>query len=194
MKSRILGSSRRRRYRILIALVLTAAGLGAASTRFLSTSSSAQLAAARFNGPTSSQPLALTADDAFLVVANPDNNSVTFFDVRGDINRKLAEVPVQTEPNGVAFLPNGSKVYVANTVSGTVSVIKVNIPNGLISKPSKHILVGTEPYGLALTPNGTKLYVSNSRSNSISVIDTTTDTVIKTIANAGFEPRGLAIT
>jgi YVTN family beta-propeller protein len=138
--------------------------------------------------------LALTADDSFLVVANPDNNSVSFFDLRGDINRKLAEVPVQTEPNGVAFMPDGSKAYVANTVSGTVSVIKVNIRNGLISKPSKHILVGTEPYGLVLTPNGTKLYVSNSRSDSISVIDTATDTVIKTITNAGFEPRGLAVT
>ena len=41
---------------------------------------------ARFAGPTSSQPLALTANDAFLVVANPDNNSVTFFDVRRDAN------------------------------------------------------------------------------------------------------------
>ncbi|HKE56885.1 MAG TPA: beta-propeller fold lactonase family protein [Pyrinomonadaceae bacterium] len=194
MKSRILRPKRSRSYRVLIATVLATLSLGAIATKFFASPSSAQLAAVRFVGPTSSQPLALTADDSFLVVANPDNNSVTFFDVRGDVNRKLAEVPVQTEPNGVAFLPNGSKAYVANTVSGTVSVIKVNIPNGIISKPSKHILVGTEPYGLALTPNGTKLYVSNSRSDSISVIDTATDTVIKTISNVGFEPRGLAIT
>src|SRR3954468_8473403 len=105
---------------------------------------------ARFAGPTSSQPLALTADDAFLVVANPDNNSVTFFDVRGNSNRRLATIPVQTEPNGVAFLPDGSKAYVANTVSGTVSVIRANISNGVISRAVKHIPVGTEPYGLAL--------------------------------------------
>jgi hypothetical protein len=67
----------------------------------------------RFAGPISSQPLALTADNAFLVVANPDNNSVTFFELRGDRNRRLATIPVQTEPNGVAFLPDGSKAYVA---------------------------------------------------------------------------------
>ena len=194
MNSRILRHDRLRTYRIPVAILLAAIGVAAASTRFLTSSSSAQLGSARFVGPTSSQPLALTADDSFLVVANPDNNSVSFFDLRGGINRKLAEVPVQTEPNGVAFMPDGSKAYVANTVSGTVSVIKVNIPNGIISKPSKHILVGTEPYGLVLTPNGTKLYVSNSRSDSISVIDTATDTVIKTISNAGFEPRGLAVT
>ena len=93
-------------------------------------------AATRFAGPTSSQPLALTADDAFLAVANPDNNTVSFFDVRGDKNRKLAEVPVQMEPNGVAFLPDGTKLYVANTVSGTVTVIRTNIANGVISRPT----------------------------------------------------------
>jgi YVTN family beta-propeller protein len=154
----------------------------------------AALAATRFAGPTSSQPLALTADGAFLAVANPDNNTVTFFDLRADRNRKLAEVPVQIEPNGVVFLPDGKKVYVANTVSGTVSVIPANIANGVIGKPTRHIAVGTEPYGLALTPNGTKLYVSNARSGSVSVIDTATDTVIRTIFNVGPEPRGLAIT
>ena len=148
----------------------------------------------RFAGPTSSQPLALPADDSFLAAVNPDNNSVSFFDLRFDRNRRLAEVPVQSEPNGVAVVPDGSKAYVANTVSGTVSVIPLRIANGLISKPSKHIPVGTEPYGLALTPNGTKLYVSNSRSDSVSVIDTATDTVIHTIQNVGPEPRGIAIT
>ena len=148
----------------------------------------------RFVGPTSSQPLALTADGAFLVVANPDNNSVSFFDVRAGKNyRKLAEVPVQTEPWGVAFLPNGRKAYVANTVSGTISVIRTNIRNGIIFKPT-HIQVGTEPYGLALTPNGTRLYVTNARSNSVTVIDTTDDHIITTIPDVGFEPRGLAIT
>src|SRR5262245_34182004 len=76
----------------------------------------------RFVGSTSSQTLALTADDAFLAVANPDNNSVTFFEVQGDQNHFLAEVPVQTEPNGVAFTPDGKQLFVANTVSGTVSV------------------------------------------------------------------------
>ncbi|MEO8626716.1 MAG: YncE family protein [Betaproteobacteria bacterium] len=151
------------------------------------------LAATRFVGPTSSQPLALSADDAFLAVANPDNNSVSFFDVRGDHNRRVATVPVQTEPNGVAFMPDGRKAYVANTVSGTVTVIKTNIANGVVQRPLKHIEVGTEPYGLALTPNGKKLYVTNARSNSVSVIDTATDTVIATIANVGFEPRGIAI-
>ena len=152
-------------------------------------------AATRFSGPTSSQPLALSANGDFLVVANPDNNSVSFFDLRADRNRRVATVPVQIEPNGVVFSPNGKKAYVANTVSGTVSVINANIANGLISPPSKHILVGTEPYSLVLTPNGTRLYVANARSNTVSVINTATDTVVATINTGNFlQPRGLAIT
>jgi YVTN family beta-propeller protein len=175
-------------------VVIPAAGFAVAVAGWFGQRPVAAQGPTRFVGPTSSQTLALPADDSFVAVVNPDNNSVTFFDVRLDRNRRLAEVPVQTEPNGVAVLPDGSKAYVANTVSGTVTVIPLHIANGIISKPTKHIPAGTEPYGLALTPNGTRLYVSNSRSNTVSVIDTSTDTVIQTIQNVGPEPRGIAIT
>ncbi len=156
--------------------------------------SAVQPPAGRFAGPTSSQPLALSANGDFLAVANPDNNSVSFFDLRSDLNLRVATVPVQSEPNGVAFMPDGRRAYAANTVSGTVSVLDVDLANGMAATPTTHVPVGTEPYALALAPNGTKLYVANSRSDSISVIDTATNTVITTIPNAGIEPRGLAVT
>jgi YVTN family beta-propeller protein len=148
----------------------------------------------RFAGPTSSQTLALTGDGAFLAVANADNLSISLFDVRADRNRKLAELRLQTEPAGVAFLPDGSKLYIANRLSGNVTIIRMNLANGSISQPFKQINVGTEPVGLALTPNGRRLYVANSRSASISVVDTATDTVVKTIFGLPPEPRALAIT
>ena len=147
----------------------------------------------RFTGPTSSQPLALTADGEFLLVTNPDNNSVTIFDVKNDKNHRIAEVPVGVEPNGVAVLPGGKTGYVANTVSGTVSAITFS-KNKNKTQLAGSIIVGTEPYSLVMTPNGTKLYCANARSNSISVIDTATNVVVKTIENVGFEPRGLAVT
>lgn len=143
----------------------------------------------RFAGPTASQTLALSADDSILVVANPDNDSVTVFEVRGDANRKMGEIKVGKEPNGVAVHPSGAPAYVANSVSGTISVV-----DPLLGRVETTIAVGTEPYGLALTPNGKKLYVTNARSNSVSVIDTSTNRVVKTIENVGSEPRGIAIT
>ncbi|MEO7651315.1 MAG: YncE family protein, partial [Bryobacteraceae bacterium] len=148
----------------------------------------------RFAGPTSSQPMSLSADGTLLAVANPDNDSVSFFDVQSDSNRKLAEVSVETEPNSVALNPEGTRAYVANTVSGTVTVIAITRGSANFARVLTNIKVGTEPYGVALTPNGNKLYVTNARSNSVSVIDTNTYQNYRTIENAGPEPRGIAIT
>lgn len=180
--------------RSTVARIALTVSVSAAVVLMRETPGAAQSSPARFAGPMSSQPLALTSDDRFLIVANPDNDSVSFFDVRQDRNRRLAQVPVQKEPNGVAFSPDSRTAYVANTVSGTVSVIPLNLANGVIQRPSQHIAVGTEPYSLLMTPNGTKLYVANSRSNDVSVIDTATNTVEKTITGVGLEPRGLAMT
>src|ERR1039457_1801790 len=150
---------------------------------------------ARFSGPMSSQPLALNADDTLLAVANPDNNSITLFNVTGGQNVPVTEISVGSEPNGVALSPDGTRAYVANTASGTVTVLSVDRTNPVYgTSVLTTIPVGTEPYGVALTPGGRKLYVANARSNSVSVIDTATNQVIRTISYAGIEPRGIAIT
>jgi YVTN family beta-propeller protein len=139
--------------------LLLAAVLGAGGAVWLSSGHdlvSAQTAA-RFTGPTSSQPLALSADDWLLAVANPDNNSVSIFDVRNGANTRVAQVTVGSEPNGVAVSPDGTRIYVANTVSGTVSVLAADRTNLAYGTGVTTIPVGTEPYGLALTPSGKKL-------------------------------------
>ena len=148
---------------------------------------------AAFSGPTTSQPLALSADGDVLAVVNPDNNSVTFFDTSRAEPRLIDEVTVGREPNGVALSPDGREAYVANTVDGTVSVLKLN-GSGKKVKVHKLIDVGTEPYGIAVTPGGDKVYVTNARSGSVTVINARNNHVVDTIENVGPEPRGLAIT
>src|SRR6185436_12983271 len=89
-------------------ITATVAGLGI----YLATTARSQQAPpptlTRFVGATNSQPLALDGNGTWLVVANPDNNSVTFFDVASDRNRRLREIPVGKEPNGVAVNPEGT--------------------------------------------------------------------------------------
>lgn len=143
------------------------------------------------NSPTSSGPIAITSDDRYVWVANPDNDSVSVINVRFDANVKVAEVRVGKEPQNVAISPDDKWVFVSNTVSGTVSVIRAN-PNN--PRVVQNIRVGTEPYGMAFTPNGERLYVANARSNNVSVIDAHEWRVVKTINNVGLEPRGIAIT
>ncbi len=127
-------------------------------------------------GPTQSSPIIINNSDSFVWVVNPDNNSVSILEVRADANRKVREVPVGKEPQSLAFNADNSKVYVANALDGTVSVISTATFTVV-----KTIPVGTEPWALAFTPNGTKLYVVNSYSKNVSVINPQTDTVVKTI-------------
>jgi len=176
-------------FNIFVALTVTVAGL--TITNHVRPVAADNLL--RFTGPTSSQTLALSADDSLLAVANPDNNSVTFFDLKNG-NARLAEVAVGIEPNGVALSPDGTRAYIANTVSGTVTILGLDRSASSYASLIALVKVGTEPYGLAPTPTGRKLYVANARSNTVSVIDTGSNQVIRTITDVGPEPRGIAIT
>src|SRR5262249_14402966 len=129
-----------------------------------------------------------TSDNAEVWSVNPDNNSVTVFNVANDANTVIQEVPVGVEPWCVAITPNNAKVYVSNMASGDVKGI-----NRASRAVVKTIKVGTEPVGCALSPDGSKLYVTNQSSDDVSVINTATDTVVKTIRPVGPKPRGIAI-
>ncbi len=93
---------------------------------------------------------------------------------------------------------DGSLLFVANTTSGTVSVIAT-----AGNSPLATIEVGLEPGSLALKPDGSELWVSNHLSDSVSVIDLTAgDTqyrVIETVQDVDSngvsqfdEPTGIA--
>lgn len=79
-------------------------------------------------------------------------------------------------------------VYVANSGSGTVSVIDSNT-----SSVIANVVVSGEPVDVAITPDGTRAYVANKSTNTVSVIDTLTNRQIGTIV-VRTEPDGIAIT
>ena len=139
--------------------------------------------------PTNSSPIAISHDDRFVWVVNPENDSVSVLEVGGDVNTKIAEITVGDEPRCVAITPNDRKVFVTNMASGTVSVIDARRRSVIDT-----IEVGSEPFGCAVTPDGKKLYVANFSSDDVSVIDTHSDKVKETIEDVGPKPRGLAIT
>ena len=151
------------------------------------------LGSARAQGgtsPTHASPIAITGDSSQVWSVNPDNNSVSVFNVvpNGVEIEKIAEVAVGIEPWCVAITPNNAKVYVTNMASGTVTVL-----NRSTRAVLNTIKVGTEPFGCALSPDGTKLYVTNQSSDDVSLINTSTDTVVKTIRPVGPKPRGIAV-
>src|SRR5262249_50781347 len=79
--------------------------------------------------------------------------------------------------SGVAVTPDGSRVYVANQGSSSVSVI-----NTATNTVTATVGVGHLPFGVAVTPDGKLIYVVNSSTHNVSVIDTATNTVTTTVA------------
>ena len=90
----------------------------------------------------------------------------------------MKTIPV-TAPDGLIITPDGKKVYVSSTDSGSVKVI-VTADDTLATS----IDVGAKPAGIAITPDGTRVVASVGGANEAVIIDTSTDTVVSRIAVA----------
>ncbi|GCE41726.1 hypothetical protein Rhow_005385 [Rhodococcus wratislaviensis] len=97
-------------------------------------------------------------------------------------------ITVGSNPSGVvsADTISGTKTYVANQGSKSVSVLDAN--NAVVGS----VTVGTSPTGVAANPAGTRVYVTNSVSGNVSVIDTTTNKVVATV-KTGTTPSAVAV-
>lgn len=99
-------------------------------------------------------------------------------------------ITVGNGPTGMATTPDGSKTYVANFLSGTVSVIE-NATNTVT-----HTLnVGSEPVAIAVNPAGTRAYVSLRASGTVEVIDTASNAIVPSeeFTLAGGTSHGIVI-
>ncbi|MDY0130049.1 MAG: PKD domain-containing protein [Methanosarcina vacuolata] len=120
----------------------------------------------------------------FAYVVDWDKNFVV---IDTATNTITATVHGNFEGSGVAVNPAGTKVYVTNSKSNTISVIDT-----ATNKVTATVKVGNGPCGVAVNPAGTKVYVTNSKSNTISVIDTATNKITAT-AKVGIGPYGVAV-
>lgn len=141
-----------------------------------------------------SSSIALTSDDAYAVVVNRQENSVSIIQVRNDSGEDteilLAEVAVGQEPRFVAISPDNTTAFVSNALDASISVINLSasVPE-VVGQP---IHVGTEPRGIAISPNGKYVYVANHTAGTVSVISTTSLNVVNTV-NVGGNPMAIAI-
>jgi YVTN family beta-propeller protein len=78
---------------------------------------------------------------------------------------------VEDGPVGVAFNPAGTRAYVANNFSDTITVIDPAASHGVLDT----ILAEPGPFGLAITPDGNQLWVTNCCADTVSVIDIQAD-------------------
>src|SRR2546422_894162 len=76
-----------------------------------------------------------------------------------------ATVGAGTSPRSVALNPVTNKIYVANVISNTVTVI-----NGA-DNTTTTVSVGNGPQSIAVNPVTNKIYVANGVSANVTVID-----------------------
>ncbi len=114
-----------------------------------------------------------------LYASNEDDSALTAFDIAG--RKKLFEVKVGAEPEGVKASPDGKLVYVTSEVAGTVHVI-----DAATGKPVKTIPVGKRPRRFLLV--GGDLWVTTELDGNVNVIRTSDHTVVGKIS---FLPQGM---
>lgn len=90
-------------------------------------------------------------------------------------------------PLGIAFNPSGTRVYVADNISGHMTIIDATTQTVVGS-----VISGSYPYGVAVNPSGNLVYVTNSGENTVSVIDTATQALLKKV-EVGSRPFGIAV-
>lgn len=82
----------------------------------------------------------------------------------------------QSVSHMLAVLPGAEKMYTADILSNTVTVLHFNKPP--LPEFCRRIPVGPKPEAIAVTPSGTEVWVGHNEDGKIRVIDTATDTVV----------------
>lgn len=125
-----------------------------------------------------------------VVYATTGGSDVMVINTTTNMVTKL--VKVGNEPRGIALNPNNGYLYVANTLSGTISVIstlKNNTVIDTINVSSGGIL--SVPYLVGFDPANGLIMVSNDYASGVNVINGTT---LGSVVSTGFqsEPAAMA--
>lgn len=117
---------------------------------------------------------------------NPDNNSVSAFDV---VTRtRYAEITVGAAPRSLAVAPDG-RLWVTNADAGTLSIINTT-SRAVVSTVA--LAYGSRPFGIAFDPAGTAAWVALEATGRVLKLNPTTGAQLASI-DAGGPVRHLSI-
>jgi YVTN family beta-propeller protein len=101
----------------------------------------------------------------------------------------VAAIEVGSEPISIAMSTDGSKAYVANALSGTVSVIDTKTNTVSATLP---VLIGGRLNGVAVPPDEDRLYVAEVSSGQVYVLSLPGGTHVERIKVRDF-PQGMGL-
>jgi YVTN family beta-propeller protein len=130
------------------------------------------------HGGTSNFPLgiAVLKNGATAYVAAERDDAVYALDTRDPKNPQLlAQIATGAHPVAVLLSQDQSRLYVANSLSDTVSVIDTDsskVVGTILLRPDMaRDLPGVSPTGLAMSPDGKAMYVTLGDMNAVAVVD-----------------------
>jgi YVTN family beta-propeller protein len=129
--------------------------------------------------------LDISPDGGKLLVANPDNDTVTVVDTAK--KAKLHEIKVGDKPEGVAWI--GSGPLAVATVYRDDLLVFIDADAGTVIHKLK---VPAEPYGVVTNREGTRAYISHEYPGTVSEIDLKERKVLREL-KAGTMVRGIAL-
>jgi YVTN family beta-propeller protein len=124
--------------------------------------------------PTASEPSAESSGTPVLVDAITGvaaSGTVSVVDLVA--GKEIASIAVGLHPCGLALSRDGSRLFVANANSDTVSVIDTasnTVAETIAVTPAEGLPFGSAPNALALSPDGGTLYVANGGNNAVAVV------------------------
>jgi YVTN family beta-propeller protein len=128
--------------------------------------------------------LALSPNGQTLYATDAVSNFVYVVDLQA---QQLDTVDLGKSVGNVAIAPNGGRLYVANPLDGSVTVLATASRSVVAT-----INVGGTPEGMAVSADGQTLFVANYSLNTVAVVNTTTNAVTRTIPAAG-SPTAVAV-
>jgi YVTN family beta-propeller protein len=111
------------------------------------------------------------------------NMLIAYHEERG----KTDTVPTGAMPDAVRIDEAANKIYVANYVGDSVTVI-----DGATMKPVATVPAGHHPQALAVDGKRHRIFVANTRSNNVTVIDGATNQVLATLPG-GANPYAVVV-
>jgi len=146
--------------------------------------------------------LAWSADGTRLYASGGSSNMVGVFDTSGEKTKQIAKIEVcptelgqDGKPKtarmycgGLALSPDGKRLFVAEVLNNSVTVIDTQS-----NEVRTEIPVKGNPYTVIFSPDGAKAYVSSWGGGTVTVIDTATEKAGNTIAT-GDHPCAMALT
>lgn len=115
-------------------------------------------------GAKGSHMVAVSPDGHRAYVANMGSGSVGVIDLAA--GRKLTDIAVGGQPEGIAIAPDGKRLWVADRAGDTVQVIEVASGRVVATRAT-----GKTPIRVAISPDGRSVVTSNFGAGTISVFD-----------------------